>query len=538
MRRVLTREEIAFANDIRGNVPKSMGFLLSKLFKGRDALDFSSGDLPKCLGNGRFKTIDEAMRKFPPSGMAYDHPLYRQAQELIWNYLTGLDPRIMDSERARAHVISGISTFMKDSLRACAYALGYSEESLKQRAPLVIIVAPTHPHWIASIGELFGYENIRMIRRLPTGKPDPEDIERVFKEIDRPFISIISPDENPSGICTPNDCYINDQHTGIVDRTVSHTRWGITLLDNIYSDAAWGENAGKRRELVQKMHHMGARALVMHSLSKIFMKPGARIGGVAYIGPLDGDGEEVGLDLLTRLKSIVDGNIKNGISGVAIPGLIEAYDQPEHIVREMLEVVEILRMRAMQNLDILNSGPVELAYPDSVVEAGFYGCHRLRTDERNPWTDPNYHQWLIKTIGTKLASASPDLDTQIAWRAFRSFFGEKGMSASHAFTIELAMNGLIMLPHDPFFPLFADDTYDRRVIPELVQNRNGGEDVVIRSILAYDNEATLEAKRKAGITIPENVVKTEAAKETIHEVWEERTRDYRKGRAVWENRYQ
>ncbi|MBI5051167.1 hypothetical protein HZC08_00240, partial [Candidatus Micrarchaeota archaeon] len=188
----LSRSTLAYAQDIRGGPNKSIP-LISKLFCGRPPLDFSSGDLPKCLGDEGFDPVRKAIADRTYS-MAYDHPLYGDAQDAIWAYTTGLDPRVMEKERARVHAIPGISGFMAPALEVCAEALGCRKEEWGSgRHPLFVLVPPIHPHWLAAIVNTFGYGAIRTIKRTPNGLPDQEDMMRVFRGIDRPFVVIATP---------------------------------------------------------------------------------------------------------------------------------------------------------------------------------------------------------------------------------------------------------------------------------------------------------------------------------------------------------
>jgi aspartate/methionine/tyrosine aminotransferase len=369
---------------------------------------------------------------------------------------------------------------------------------------------PVHPHWIAVTEAIFGYSSIRTIKRTSDGLPDMDDTERVFRSIDRPFVVISTPDENPSGVCTPNSMLFNSEQTGLINRIRNNTKWGILLLDVIYMDVAWGENSGKRHEAIKAVHELGSRALVTHSLSKIFMKPGARIGGVAYVGALD----EIGEELLARFKAVVDGNIKNGISAPTLSGLIEAYGGSEAIKAEIFENISQIRGRVEANEKIMNHGSISKAYPDSKIEAGFYGLHAISSDKKLPWRNPEYHQHLVDRIQKKLDFT--DLDVRLAWREFRAVVGKKGMSASRAFAIECAMNGLMVLPHDPFWPMFSDN--DLNVpFPDLIKDARGENAIIFRTILAYDPEITSRAR------------------DMITGVWEGGIRDYEKG--VWRDKY-
>ncbi|MBI2079628.1 aminotransferase class I/II-fold pyridoxal phosphate-dependent enzyme [Candidatus Micrarchaeota archaeon] len=499
----LRRAELAFANDIRGGPEKSMGALISRLFARRDPLDLSSGDAPKCLGKGGFRGIDHAIRGFDASIMAYDHPLYSEAQRAIWNYVTGLNPRKLERESARVHVINGISPFMDVALRVSAEALGFWKEQWHDRTPIVVIIPPIHPHWLATIIDNFGYSSIKTIKRLPNGLPDMDDMERVFREIDRPFIVIATPDENPSGVCTPNSVMFNDEKRGLIDHIRNHTRWGILLLDAIYMDSSWGENAAKRTELIKAIEEAGVRTIVMHSLSKIFRKPGLRIGGAAYVGPID----DVGFRLLTEFRRVVDGNIKNGIPSIALPGLIEAYSGKPQVLEEVVKTIERIRKRVETNLRLINSGPVKPAFRDGTIETAFYGLHTIGDEEMHvPWRDPLYQNFLVDKIEAKLDIGAADI--AIVWRPFRKVVGEIGMRPSRAFAIELAMNGLMVLPHVPFYPMFLDDGLTRP-FTDVPMNDLGEPAVSFRTILAHKKEVTQEAS------------------EIIQRVWGERTDAYR-----------
>ncbi len=502
----LTRARMSFANDIRGTLPKSLGSTLAKIFaRNRPLLDFSSGDLPKCINGRRFPTVEEAMRQFNGAAMAYDHPYYEEAQEAAWRYITGLDVRRMEKERGRVHVIPGISGFMKTAVRISAQAL--LQDDWQTSPPLFVIIPPTHPHWIAAIVDYFGYSAIRTIKRTADGMPDAEDMDRVFREIDRPFVVIASPDENPSGICTPNSFYHNEARTGLLDKIRNHTRWGIFIFDAIYMDLAWGNNAGKRHDLVKIGEELGVRTIMVHSLSKLFMKPGLRIGGAAYVGPLD----NIGAELLRGLRREVDGNIKNGIAGPSLMALIEAYSGNEVIAQECRQIVAEVKERVERNEGILNSGPMSKFYPDAAIEAAFYGLHTLASDGKQlPWANPEYQQWLIDLIESRLDLG--DIDTRMAWADFRLIVGQMGMSGSHAFATELVMNGLKVLSEDPFYPLFVDDGLKNAYA------RPTADRVAIRTILAYDEGPTREAK------------------EIIDRVWHERISEYAAGK--WRSAYQ
>ncbi len=518
----LSRAQIAFYNDIRGGPWKSVGTALSKTFKKREPLDSSSGDLPACLKDGRYPSLDAAFAVSGDKGrtMAYNHPLYRPSQEMIWGYLTGLDPRVMENESARAHPIPGISGFMPHAIKASAHALGFSREQWHSKYPLFVIIPPIHPHWIAGIVENFGYDSIRTIKRTPDGLPDMQDAEAVFRKLDRPFIVILTPDENPSGVCTPNDMLVNDEQTGIMNRIKNNPHWGILLLDSIYMDLAWGENAGKRQELIARINDEGIRTIIMHSLSKVFMKPGARIGGMVYVGPLEGQTEQIGFRLLTRIKALVAGSIANGISAPTLKVLIEAYGNDPAIAREILRTKDEVQALVAKNEAIINGGMIAKAYPKASIDAAFYGFHKLTGDTELPWYDPEYRQWLIQKIESKLDLN--DLDTKIAWVEFREVVGETSLTASQAFALELAMNGLMVLPQDTFFPMFKDEELEIPFEDKIMDGSGKQEAISFRTILAHSGEEV--TKQTVGI---------------IREVLEDRTADYKRNKTTgsWRNAY-
>ncbi len=506
----ISRTEAGFANDIRGNGPKAFGKEIAAAFK-VPWLDMSSGDLPKCLGEGRFPTVDRAISQFPASSMAYDHNLYSEAQVAIWDYLTGLPQARLANERERAHAIPGISPFMREVIGICANAMGFRREEWHKNSPIFVLIPPVHPHWIAAIAEKFGYGSIRTIRRGKDGLPDLDDAERVFKSLKREFVVIATPDENPSGVCTPNSYLFNEDQTGIINRIRNHTRWGILLFDGIYMDTAWGPNAGRRHEVVEAVEELGVRTFIMHSLSKTFMKPGARIGGVVYLGPTD----KVGAKLIKGLIQVVDGNIKNGISSPSLCGLVEAYSNKAEIKCEMEAVLKEIRRRVEANERVMDSGPVGKAFPDSSIEAAFYGLHTMEPAPASPWQDPEYHQWLVDLLQSRLDFTS--MKTRILWDGFRKVVGAHGMTASHAFALELAVNGLQVLPGDPFFPLFTDDAMEHPY--RIGEPVNGEQPIIFRTVLAYDEEANARA---ASI---------------IRDVWERRSAEYGASKAGWRKAY-
>ncbi len=512
---MLTRSQLARNQDIRGNVPKSLGDAIARAF-GNTPLDLTSGDLPKCLNGRFFPLIDAAMKGMDPTHMAYDHPLYGIGQEHAWTYITGLRNATKSEQRARSHIIPGISGFMSDAVEITAQAAGFPKENWNSDGPIFVLIPPLHPHWITSVVGAFGYNSIRIIKRGTDGLPDMEDMERVFRTIDRPFVVIASPDENPTGVCTPNSILLNKERTGLIDLIRGgSSRWGMLLLDNIYMDLAWGENAGKRHELVQGIEESGVRALVMHSLSKVFMKPGVRVGGVCYVGPLD----STGMKLLTEFKAIVDGKIKNGVSATAINALIAAYSPDPSTARELSRVRGTVRARVEVNDRTMNRGAIEHAYPDAALESAFYGLHIIgRNVEGVPWKDPLYHQMLIDAVQRRfeLTGAMDDLEIRLSWGNFREYIGVKGLSPSHAFAIELAMHGITVLPHDPFFPLFADDNLST-ISPAVPVDEQGRPEIMFRTILAH----------------PEEVIRIAAGK--INDVWQAGVEVYRGGH--WRTKY-
>lgn len=508
----ISRAEAGFANDIRGNGPKAFGKEIAKAFE-RPLLDMSSGDLPKCFGPGRFLTIDRSIRNFDASSMAYDHHLYGDAQDSIWRYLTGLPEKRMETERDRVHVIPGISPFMREVVGICAEAMGFRSEDWNRHSPIFVIIPPVHPHWIASVAEKFGYGSIRTIKRRSDGLPDLDDAERVFKSLKREFIVIATPDENPSGVCTPNSFLYNEEQTGILNRIRNHTRWGIFLFDAIYMDTSWGEHAGKRYDTIKAIEELGVRAFVMHSISKTFMKPGARIGGVVYLGPTD----KVGSKLVKGLIRVVDGSIKNGISSPAMCGLIEAYSGKPAVKREIRNTVAEIRARVEQNERTINSGPVGKAYPQSVIESAFYGWHQIIPRGAVPWQDPEYQQWIVDVVEKKLREHNFfNMKTKIMWDQFRKIVGAHGLTTSHAFALELAINGLQVLPGDPFFPLFSDNGMEN----PYPMSAYGDQPIIFRTVLAYDAE------------------KTALASEIINEMWSRRIGEYNMSKAGWRKAYQ
>jgi hypothetical protein len=507
----LSRAEAAFANDIRGNAPKQFGKEIARVF-GKPLLDMSSGDLPKCFGPGHFKSIDAAISNFPPISMAYDHDLYSQAQDAVWSYLTGLPGSRMEKERDRVHAIPGISGFMGDVIGICAEAMGFRNEYWHRNSPTFVLIPPVHPHWTASIAERFGYGSIVTIRRRADGLPDLEDAERVFKSLKREFVVIMTPDENPAGVCTPNSFLFNDEQTGVLNRIRNHTRWGIFLFDAIYMDTSWGENAGRRQDVINAIEGLGVRAFVMHSLSKTFMKPGARIGGVAYLGPTD----KVGAKIVRGLLRVVDGKIKNGISAPSLCGLIEAYSGKDGIRAEMEDVVGQIRARVEENEGLLNVWPIGRAYPQSRIESAFYGWHSVATRSSVPWQDPEYQQWLVDRVEAKFKeNGFFNMKTEVLWAGFRKVVGAHGLTPSHAFGIELAMNGLQVLPGDPFFPLFTDDAMEQ----PYRFTENGENPILFRTVLAYERE------------------KTELARDTMLEMLERRIGEYNSSKAGWRKAY-
>ena len=515
----LTYRRAAFANDIRGCAPaKAFGPRIKEAFNLADRwLDLSSGDLPKCLSGQRFVSIDRAREKGGSEFVAYDNPLYARAQRAVLRYVTGLSDKklglIDGNDLGRFQVIPGISGFMPDALSIAAESLGYSAEYGEK--PVVVLIPPLHPHWIASVVEKWGYSSIVTIKRKSDGRIDKEHAKEVFDSIDRKFIVIATPDENPAGVCTPNSDFLNDDYDGLFNRIRNVPQFGVLLLDNIYSDLAWGQNSGKRYELIDQIADAGIRCIVMHSLSKAFLKPGLRIGGAAYVGPLD----DIGSDVVLYMEMIARGNINNGISGGQLAALIEAYSGSEDVSSELVSTVGEIRQRVLRNLGVMNSGIILPAYPDGVLESAFYGLHTVSesgiTSESVPWRDKEYRQWLIDRMESKLdLRRAADLSL---WRAFRQVVGSHDWSGSNAFVLEMALNGVQMLPVDPFSPIYTDDSYKKA--PHLFTNHAGDEAITFRTVLAYP-EADIDSARK-----------------TIESVWKDRIDAFSKGAKVWRSAY-
>ncbi|MBI5051166.1 hypothetical protein HZC08_00235, partial [Candidatus Micrarchaeota archaeon] len=247
-----------------------------------------------------------------------------------------------------------------------------------------------------------------------------------------------------------------------------------------------------------------------------FKLPGLRIGGVSYVGPTFNDTESIGFKILACLRAMADGSIKNGISIPALNALIKAYSGDGAIMKDLRNTVSAIKTRVGRNLEILNFGPISAAYPEAKVEAAFYGLHKIGIDRNNPWSDPYYRQWLVNKLQHRLDLGN--MDTFIAWKTFREVVGQFGYSPSTAFAIELLMNGVQVLSIDPFVPRFTDDTHITQ--NTLFHNGDGSPAIVIRTILAHDEEKTREA---AAI---------------IRVVWEQRTAAYaRKVGNVWDDPY-
>lgn len=486
----VTRSQLAFAQSIRGPIAKTLGASLSKLFAGREAIDLSSGDLPLCLEGSRYPTVEAAAREVPPEAMAYNHKFYGNAQHIAWDYLTGLESSRMEKESARVHIIPGISRFMGDALGISATALGYPVEEWHNRTPLVVVIPPVHPHWIASMISSFGYGSIRTIKRGSDGLPDIEDVEKVFREIDRPFIVVLTPDENPGEVCTPNKLLINGTRTGIIDRIRNHTSAGILLFDAMYMDLAWGPNAGKRQELIAGIEEIGVRALVMHSLSKIFMRPGNRVGAVAYVGPILNDPLNIGIEVIRGLRQMADGAIKNGVSVRALAALCEAYSGREVVTTERLRILSTVMSRVVTNETLINSSPIGKAYPHAVTESGFYGLHKVDLNN-TPWHDVFYRQWLIDSVETRLDLEN--IGVADVWGAFRSLVkvSPAAFGPSDAFAVELAMKGVQVLPAGQFYPKFVDDVLTASPWP--IRNPDGSDSIAFRTVTAYPEEQIREA---------------------------------------------
>jgi aspartate/methionine/tyrosine aminotransferase len=518
----LTRREAAFANDIRGCAPaKGFGVNIYKSFGLEDRwIDLSSGDLPKAMDGRRFASIDIARERGGSVHVAYDNPLYAEAQVAVKSYVTGMSDTQLGlksrNDRGRFQVVSGISSFMPDALTIAAEALGYPSENWHQdgERPMVIVVPPLHPHWIASIVEKWGYSAITTIKRTKDGRIDRDHMREVFEKIDRKFIVISTPDENPSGICTPNSDLINSDQDGLYDHIRNTSHFGVLLLDNIYMDLAWGDNALKRYDLLQQINERGIRCIAMHSLSKAFMKPGLRIGGVAYVGPAD----DIGEGIVYQLEITARGKINNGISGGQLAALIEAYSGSDAVMAELSSTRDEIQARVLQNWSAMNTRTIVPAFDDVILEAAFYGLHRLvePAGVLVPWRSSEYRQWLVDLLERKL-DLTPSQD-RVLWNAFRKGVGRHGWSPSNAFVLEMALNGVQMLPSDPFSPLFSDDTM-RDFNPHLFSTDVGKQAIVFRTVLAYSPDSTTRAR------------------DTIESVWNQRIEDFSRGRKHWSLAY-
>lgn len=508
--RKVTLAHMAHANGIRGPPSKSLGKAIAQAFSpNTKRIDLSSGDLPPILGEGKYPTIEHALRGYPQAGSAYDHSLYGAAQKAIWRYVTGLSEKTMEKQSARSHALPGISGFMDTVVRISAQTVS---KKWQQNPPLFIIIPPLHPHWISAIVELFGYAPIRTIKRTSNGLPDMEDMAQVFRKIDRPFVVITSPDENPSGVCTPNSYLFNDEQTGLLNK-IRHgsTYWGILLFDAMYMDLAWGLNAGQRHEVAQAAEELGVRMLMMHSLSKVFCKPGARVGGVSYVGPLD----DKGMAILSGLRREVDGHIKYGISASSLNGLIEAYSGKAEVESEIRETRLFVQRRVESNAPIFETGPISRLFAEATIEAGFYGLHQIFENTALPWHDQEYAQRLIDAVQKRLDLEN--LDTRIAWEDFRTVGGEKGISASLIFALELALHGVQVLPGDVFYPMYLDNGL-RNPFGGMPKNQRGEQAIVFRTVIAHEAPVLQEAK------------------ERILKVWQEGIDSYKNG--TWRRRYE
>ncbi len=475
----------AAANGIRGGLEKSMGRTLSLLLSEREPIDLSSGDLPKCMGK-RYPAIEAAVRNVGPDFAAYDNPAYRQAQQAVMQRLGGVtSDRKRDDELVRAQVIPGISPFMVPLTRVLSGALlGDNEDA----SPVFVVIPPLHPNWISSIVEAYGYSSIVTIKRTSNGNPDLEDAARVFRSIDRPFVVIISPDENPAGVCSPNWLYHNEEGTGILDLVRGIPPWGTVVFDAIYSDFSWGPNADKRHELREVSEKLGIRMLIAHSLSKVYGMPGLRIGGVYYAGPMD----QVGMQICHRLHNLVNSNIRNGISSPALEALKMAYGDGVEIECERKALLEEVRQRVEVNDRLILDAGMQHVFPDAQIQTAFYGYYTLPTDPKTPWLDRLYRQRLIDYIQTTLTQrgAFSNIELRFTWENARDIIGKHGISASRAFAIALATQGLMCLPHDPFYPMFVDDS-GRLTLAQM--QPDGTEAINLRFILAATQDKTSEA---------------------------------------------
>ena len=506
------RLDISKHQNIRGGPEKNVGKQIGKAFgiKSECLLDFSSGDLPIYVGDTpRFARMYDAIRGVTPKSMAYCHPYFEDAQRATLRHLGGMtNLEIIERELDRAQIIPGISPAMGDLMEDTAAALGFQPENPRQ--PYFVLCPPIHPNWLTYIGLRYGYGNIKSIKRGSDGNPDLEDAKRVFDLLDRPFVVISVPDENPAGVCTPNNFYHNPERTGILDLMKDSPFKSIWIWDAIYQDFAWG-NGADRKELRESAKENGIRFMIMHSLSKVNLMPGLRIGGMAYLGPMD----EVGTALCGYMRSRVDSYIANGVPSISLMPLIIAYSGDEDIERDKQGVLAEVRANTERNESRLVKAGFPHFYPRAKLEAAFYGLQvpLIGSYEHVPWADQGYKQRLVDRVEEQLLGSGQLENNKVSgpWKGFRTFASEFGISASRAFAIELATHGVQVLAHDPFWPLFENDGVTRfRDGPKRPDGSMDG--IAIRFVLAAPEEAM-----KRGIEI-------------VKEVWEDGIAKFRTGR--------
>ena len=517
------RHRLRLAKDqtIRSGAEKFAGVKIASLFGHESPLGLDSGDIPVCFGqesHGWFRSITSAGAEAMPEMIAYSNPEYRKAQIAIHRFLSGdYDPQAAE---LRAHPIGGVSTAMPVLIKNALRALGYDPDETGAKSPYIILCLPTHPNWLAKIvtENKDGYGAIILIKRDKNGMLDIEHAKQVLRKIDRPFIIINIPDENPSGTVTPNGTY-TQENTGLIDLIAHGTpMWGMLFLDLIYADMTRGPDANKRHELVQAAKKV--RTVAMHSVSKAYGLPGFRMGGTSYLGPLDA----IGKRFCSLMFDDSDDSIKNGISSQSLRSIQVMYGnadgRPAFASSEEIQAEkEALVARVFERVDRNHAAALKMGlrhvFGLQKIDSAFYGFYDLKgflgyEHGELPWSDGNYVQRrIMDPIEARLAR-DPDSREYMKWTEFREFTGEvSGVSASRAFTLELVMNGLIVLPHDPFYTRFLDNG--------ITANPDFPTNPIIRLVLAHP---------------PEVVAK---ALETIKRVWEEGITDFKGGN--WQRRY-